>query len=289
MKQTRKNKFRRKRALTREVVVRRVRRTARGIGALLLLAGVSAGFVFAYDCFTQSDQFRVRTIAVSGNQRLDRQAILNAAGIDADTNILALNLTLARKRLLAQPWIADAAIGRDIPSRLHITVREETSLALLATSDGTGYLVNPEGRIFKRADAADANGPWPRVRGIDDGDLPAAGRPVSRGMQAVVELLRLSREAGSPLPYADIAEIFLDREIGLSLTLRESPGDIRLGFGDYRRKAAALQALTAHLNARPDLAGCRMIDLYDINRIVVTLAPDDATSPGHEEVNVAGT
>jgi cell division protein FtsQ len=159
---------------------------------------------------------------------------------------------------------------------------------LLKTVAGTGYLVNPEGRIFKRADDGEA-GPWPQVTGLDDGDLPVAGRPASRGMQSVMQLLRLSREASSPLPYARIGTIVLDHEIGLSLSLRGTARTIRLGFGDYRDKAAALETLMARFERQPRLAACRMIDLYDIKRIVITLAPDDLTAPGHEEVNVAGT
>ena len=255
---------------------------------VLLLLGVSTGFIFVYDCFTQSEQFRAREVTVSGNQRLSRQAILAAAGIGPDTNILALNLSVAHKRLLAEPWIAEATIGRDIPSGLTIRVREEQPLALLTTGDASGYLLNPQGRIFKRVDDGEI-GPWPRVSGIDDGDLPAPGRPISRGLAAVMALLELAREPSSPLPFADIEEIVLDHEIGLSLSFRGSPRTIRMGFGQYDQKAAVLDELMRRFANRPRLAACKMIDLYDINRIVITLDPDAPEATGPEEVQVAGT
>lgn len=288
MKQTRKNRFRRKKALTRAVVIRRVRRALGVIAGMLLLAGVSAGFVFAYDYFTQSGHFTVRRIEVQGNQRLTRQAILDRAGIDPDTNILALNLSVARRRLLADPWVAGARIARDIPSGLKITVTEQQALARLQSGDDAEYLLNADGRIFKRADELD-RGDWPRITGLDDGDLPVAGRPVTKGMQAVMQLLRLSRETTSPLPYARIRDIAVDREIGISVTLRESRRTIRLGFGNYRAKCAVLDRLTARFGSDPRLADCKMIDLYDINRIVITRAPDSAADPDKEEVKVAGT
>lgn len=287
-KQTRKNRFRRKKKLTRAVLLRRIGLALKAVSAGLALAGVSAGFIFAYDYFTQSAHFMVQQIDVSGHQRLSREAILDAAGIDTGTNILALNMTVARKRLLAEPWIAGATIGRDIPSALLITVQEEQPLALLKTGDARGYLLNPDGRIFKRADDRDV-GDWPNISGLDDGDLPAAGRPVTRGMQAVMQLLRLSREKDSPLPYTQIQNIAVDREIGLTVTLRGSARMMRLGFGHYREKCAVLGQLMDRFAADRRMAACRMIDLYDINRIVITLAPDDPAEPAREEVKVAGT
>ncbi|BBO82951.1 hypothetical protein DSCO28_35170 [Desulfosarcina ovata subsp. sediminis] len=288
MKPTRKNRFRKDKTRHRATLRRRIRSASLASLVGLALVATSAAFILAYDYFTQSRHFRVRQIEVDGQRRLDRQHILAVAGIGPETNILALNLTVARKRLLADPWIAEAAISRDIPSGLHVSVREEDPLALMEMPDKEGFLINTAGRIFKRETHSDT-GPWPQVQGLDHRDLPVPGRPVTHAFQAVMDLLTLAREKNSPLPLAQIRRIHLDRQIGATVFVGDAGQAIKLGFGHFREKCAALGALHRQMHADSRLANCQTIDLFDINRIVITMAPAASSDSASEEVKVAGT
>ncbi|GAB6904826.1 hypothetical protein JCM12296A_06600 [Desulfosarcina cetonica] len=256
--------------------------------SILALLTTSAAFIFAYDYFTQSRQFEARHIAVDGQKRLSAERVLEIAGITPGCNILDLNLSVARKRLIADPWIADATVRRDIPSGLQVSIQEEDPLALLEMKDTSGFLVNRQGRVFKRADALDT-GAWPRVQGLDRADLPVGELPDSRAFLGVKKLLLLTREKGSALPFAHIRQIRMDSQIGATVYMGETQRAIKLGFGHYREKLAALGELMTGMQADSRLADCQTIDLFNINRIVITLAPGDLADPALEEVNVAGT
>jgi cell division protein FtsQ len=279
----RKNRFKKSKQ------VRRARLRDRAVFAIkaalgaLALVGVSAAFIFAYDCFVQSNQFQARRIAVSGQNRLSRQRILAIAGVGPRTNILALNLTIARKRLLAAPWIAGATVSREIPSGLRIHIEEEKPLALLEMDDGRKFLINTAGRVFKQEADAYAES-LPRVQGLSYTDLPVAGRTAGEAFSAVMTLLRLTREAGSALPFADIRRIRMDRDIGASVYTGGGKRCVELGFGSYRQKVKALGSLMAWLKADRRRIRWRVIDLFDVNRIVITPAAAGANASKGEEV-----
>lgn len=283
MKAIRKNRFKKEKTLRRTRWRVRLRLTLRAAGGTLALAAVSSGFIFIHDYFTQSPQFLARDIAVRGNQRLSQEQVLTVAGVDAQTNILSLNLSTTRKRLLAEPWIADAVVSRQIPAGVHIVIREEQPLAYLKMDDGGGYLINEAGEVFKRAANPDDR-TLPTIQGLNPADLPVSGRPDSEAFRAVMTLLKLTREQDSPLPYTDLHRILMDREIGATVYTGASDRAIKLGYGRYRDKCVALNHLMARLKRDSRMARCQVIDLFDVDRIVVTLAPAGPSGSDEEEV-----
>ena len=283
MKATRKNRFKKEKIIRRSRLQARMRLTLRTVAGVLALAMLSLGFIFVHDYFTQSPHFLAREIAVHGTQRLSREHVLTVAGIDPRTNILSLNLSTTRKRLLADPWIADAVVSRQIPSGVQISIREEQPLAFLELGDHKGYLVNVAGKVFNLAQRLDGQN-LPTVQGLSPADLPAPGRPDSVAFRAVRSLLQLSREKGSPLPFADLRRIRMDREIGATVFMGASDRAIKLGYGRYREKCVTLKHLMARMKRDSRMVRCRVIDLFDIDRIVVTLAPVGPSGSDQEEV-----
>lgn len=74
--------------------------------------------------------FRIASIALTGEQQLTREDILNIAGISGRSSLLFLDANEARARLKANPWIADATILKLFPDRLHIAITERRAFAL---------------------------------------------------------------------------------------------------------------------------------------------------------------
>lgn len=280
MKTTRKNRFKKNRPARRaRLRDRAVFITQALLGALALIV-VSGAFVFAYDYFTQTRHFQARQIVVTGMQHLNRQQTMAIAGVGLQTNILAVNLTTTRKRLIADPWIADAVVSREIPSGLRIHIQEEVPLAHLDMGDGKGFLINVAGNVFKREDGSRIHG-LPRVQGLSYADLPVSSRPTTEAFGAVMRLLRQAGEKNSPLSLSGLGRIRMDREIGATLYIGEDNRAVKLGFSGYREKCAALGHLMARLRRDSRLNGYRAIDLFDVNRIVITLAP---VGSDHKEV-----
>ena len=250
MKPTRKNRFRKNKQVRRDLWRLRAAFTARVLFGVLLLAVASAGFILVYDYFMQTPHFQARRIDVTGLQRLNQTQVLEIAGIGQRTNILSVNLATTRKRLLVHPWIAAAKVSRDIPSGLSIDIREETPLARLEMSGGQGFLINVAGKVFKRDDGPDSRG-LPRVQGLSHVDLPVVGQPASKAFSAAMTLLRLAMEKENPFSLANIRRIHVDREIGATVYTGYTGQDnraLKLGFGDYRQKCAALGHLMSRLD-----------------------------------------
>jgi len=283
LKPKRKNRFKKKRQAERAKLRSRIGAGLRVLLGAAVLLGGSAAFILAHDYFTQTGQFKASRIDVTGNQRLSRQQVLEIAGIGEEANILAVNLAATRKRLLAEPWIAEATVSRKIPSGLLLQVREERPLALMAMEAGEGFLINNEGRIFKRQEPADQGG-MPRIHGLSHADLPVDGAPRTASYEAVMSLLALAGKNDGLLSLAGIRRIQVDREIGITVFIGEHSRAIKLGFGRYRQKYETLEKLMAKLKKEGRLENFTAIDLFDIDRIVVTLASAGPSDEDNKEV-----
>ena len=153
-----------------------LRRLATGFYVIAGAAAVlitSVLFIFAYDLITQCDYFKANSLKIEGVRRLSQKEVLEVARVKKGMNVLAINLGMARKRLLAQPWIANAEIRREIPTGLYIKVQEHTPVAIIDL--GRKFLINENGRIFKEwtdADPADL----PLVSGLAAGDVRIHGK-----------------------------------------------------------------------------------------------------------------
>ena len=247
---------------------------------------VSLFFVFVHDVFTQSEHFRARHIQVEGGQRLDARTLQTVAGVRPGINVLSVNLSAARKRLLAHPWIAEAEVRREIPSTLGIRIREHVPVAVVDV--GKKFLLNTEGEIFKEWEPADPGG-LPVVSGLKASDLRPAdrtgaastpGRPglraaappaaaPSRPMDAVMQVLARAGESGSVLPAREIRMIRVDRELGITVLAYEEAKSIRLGYDDYAPKLRLLADLLAFFKTQPGMMDFERIDLTDAHRVIV--------------------
>jgi cell division protein FtsQ len=282
-KTTRKNRFRKTRQIRQARWRGRIAAALRWVTGVLALAVTSGAFIFAYDYFTQSRQFQVQRIEITGIQRLSRQQVLAVAGIGAQSNILSVNLSVTRKRLLADPWIADATVSRLIPSGLQLHITEQRPLALLDMGGDQGFLINADGEVFKRQAPASIDG-LTRIEGLTHADLPVAGESPSKALEAVMSLLHLVGRPDSAVSIADIRRIRMDRDIGATIYTGKQDRAVKLGFGRYRQKWDALAPLLDSLRKDRRLEQYRIIDLYDVNRIVITLASADASDADDKEV-----
>ena len=247
------------------------------IMAVAAVAAVSAFFILVHDILTQCDYFKISRMTIEGAQRLTEKEILQHAQVDKGMNILAVNLSLVRKRLIAHPWIAEAGVSREIPSGLRIWIEEHTPLAVLDV--GQKFLINHSGKIFKAWDSSDP-ADLPVVRGLNVLDLPPVygqinssegdiARSLTAPFKAVMKVLWLGRQQGSVLPNRLISQIRVDRQIGLTLHAFDRIKTINLGYDDYDGKYHMLAKLFSYLKHQPSVSDFDHIDLNNLNRVVV--------------------
>jgi len=239
---------------------------AQAVGFLLALTVMSLGFVLCHDFLTQYDYFNARELVVSGGSRLSVDEIIRQANIQRGINILSLNLTKTRKRLLAHPWIEEADVSRKLPNEIHIQIKEQQAMAILDL--GRKFIINADGVIFKEWGPVDPNS-LPVITGLQFSDINSPGTRRTPTFEAVMTVLTLGRQGDSVLPNKIVRRIRVDREIGLTVHAFGENKQIKLGYDNYAGKYENLKNILFHLRARSVFPDFSTIDLNDLNRVVV--------------------
>jgi len=131
-------------------------------GSVLLIAGALAyGAVIgehvpaamdwaknARDVAANALGFRIAAISLSGEKEVSREEILTTAGVTGRVSLLFLDADAARKQLLANPWIGDAAVLKLYPNRLQITITERHAFALWQ-KDGRVSVIAADGTVLE--------------------------------------------------------------------------------------------------------------------------------------------
>jgi cell division protein FtsQ len=136
------------------------------IGAVVVLAFGGAGFVLQHSGRLDAWEPRlaatgielgakfglvVDNIEVDGRVMTSKTAILRAVGADRGTPILAVSPSQAKAQLETLPWVRSAAVERQLPDTIHITIVERTPLAFwqrqgkLALVDRDGTVITDQG------------------------------------------------------------------------------------------------------------------------------------------------
>ena len=92
--------------------------------------------------------FRIAAVSLTGSKEVSREEILTIAGVTGRASLLFLDADAARARLLANPWIADAAVLKLYPDRLQITVTERLAFAIWQ-KDGRVSVIAEDGTVLE--------------------------------------------------------------------------------------------------------------------------------------------
>src|SRR5271170_3100096 len=109
---------------------------------------VTDWFKDARDIAANSLGFRIAAISLSGEKEVSREEVLTTAGVSGRASLLFLDADAARARLMANPWIADAAVLKLYPDRLQITVTERQAFALWQ-KDGQVSVIAADGTVLE--------------------------------------------------------------------------------------------------------------------------------------------
>lgn len=82
------------------------------------------------DAVANAAGFRIASVSLAGPKQVSRAEIFRAAGVTDHASLMFLDAEVARERVKAIPWIADASIRKLYPDRLQITVSEREAFAL---------------------------------------------------------------------------------------------------------------------------------------------------------------
>jgi cell division protein FtsQ len=205
--------------------------------------------------------FGLRETQVRGVKELTEKDVLALADLKPAQNLLAVNADAIRDRVRKSPWIKDVFVGRELPKRLVIEVRERTAIALLKKGDGF-YLMDADGLAFKKLETG------------DESDLPALtgcyrdGRPNEPLLTKAIDLFNYLSTADGLFSIKSIAEVNGDEILGFSI-FTDSGLCLRLGFDHYDNKIRRLKPVLTDLEKRNVNLKYVMIDLTDPTKITV--------------------
>lgn len=275
-KRQRKNRLKTHLDQRRQLRRQRLGKAFRILAGLLLVPALGLGLIFVHDLLTQCRFFQIAQIDVSGGEQLTQAQLCRQAEVAPGMNLLSINLVNTRKRLLAHPWVADAAVRREFPDHLRIWVQEHHPLAVLELD--RPLLLDTAGQVFKIAEPAETMG-LPRITGLDYGDVPAGqddGGPVFTAARSLLQ-------TGAMHFSGAIDRIRVDPDAGLTLWTDATDGAIIVGFGNYVKKFNRLAQVMAYLEHHLPGQHMERIDLTDINRVVVAPRRDKPTAEGPKE------
>ncbi|MFB3071969.1 MAG: cell division protein FtsQ/DivIB [bacterium] len=219
-----------------------------------------------------SPLFLASDVEVRGLKNLEREGLLKRTGLEPAPNLLALDLSEATSRLLAEPWVERVKLERHLPSRLIVEVVEREAVAVVRAPGRSGaveVLVDGEGMVLRAAKADDrlrfpvlvgAQGPAPNP-GIRFADPKvASGLAV---LQATEGLPLMGRRSLAVVDCTYTGRIVLKG--------RGSQAVVAVRGGDLERKFARLKTLAVELKRRH--GNIRYIDL-SFDRLVIVKGGD---------------
>ena len=246
-------------------------------GMLSLLFGtlgivcLSLLLILGHDIMTQGDMFAAKQIVVLGNHQLSEARVLSLSGVEPGVNIFAVNLSLARKRLLSDGWIAEARVGREIPDRLVIRVREHVPIAILDL--GRKYIMSREGTIINEFSETDSPG-LPLVTGLYYSDLPLDGDSPREPFVSLLQVLMIAQKDKGPLSLSRLERIDVDRDLGITLHADGPVETARIGFQRFAEKYARIDRLLGYLDRGPSDQALEIIEIESDGRIVAGPFPE---------------
>jgi cell division protein FtsQ len=202
----------------------------RKIAAIAFIATVLLGA--AAVTLTRSPFFYAHAIEVRGTSHVARADVLRIAAITPKTNVFTLDAGAAEHRLERDPWIAEATITKDLPSRLVIDIHERVVVAVVGWG-GIIRLVADDGALLEAALPRVAVG-LPVIASTEEGvePAPSAVEGAARAIAAMAPTLRHR---------IDGVSILADGQLRVGLS---SGADVAYGEAvDLPEKAMALRAL----------------------------------------------
>ena len=213
---------------------------------------------------------RVDRIVVRGNERISRDEVLAAlSGLRGD-NILLADLEQWRARLVASPWVRDAALRRSLPATVEVVVWERQPIGI-GRINGDMFLVDERGIVIDRYGPQYADFDLP----IIDGLAAARGNNAAMTDDARAELAArvIAELKARPAVAARLSQVDVSNAHDAAVILSGDPAVIQLGEDQF------LQRLQAYLDLAPALhervESIDHVDLRFDDRIYVRPAKAD--------------
>jgi len=272
----------------------RRRRPWRGVAVgLVKYSAVAAFAAFVVyrggDVAAQARMLQIDRVVVRGNSRLSTGEVLALLNGLRGENLVWSDLGAWRRRLLASPWVRDAALRRSLPSTVEVVVSEREPIGI-GRVDGALYLVDDRGAIIDEYGPQYGDLDLPVIDGLAGPHAPAA---VGEDPHAELAARLLVALRAKPPLLRRISQVDVRDAHNAAVILTADPAVLYVGEERFVQRLESYLDLAAAL--REQVATIDYVDLRFDNRIYVkpvsatASRKRDAAAPGERGKAAAGT
>jgi len=247
----------------------------------LLVALGAYGAYRGSEAVMQARVLEVDRIVVQGNVRMPNGEVLAVLDGLRGENIVWTDLEAWRLRLMASPWVREAALRRRLPSTVEVTVSERVPMAI-ARLNRNLYLVDEGGAVIDAYGPQYADLDLPIVDGLTvaPGEIGATapdGAPVADEIRAELAARVIGSLGAAPDLARRLSQVDVSDRYNVALILAGDPAVIHVGHERFLPRLQSYVALAAALRERvPDI---EHVDLRFEDRIYVRPARASGVSP----------
>jgi cell division protein FtsQ len=270
---------------SRRAAQHRARRALAVLSRVILLA-VSCAAIYAGTreaarrLFFENSDYQLKTIELQTDGTLQREQILNAAGLHEGKNIFRVNLARVHDLIQQLPQTDEVQVVRKLPSEIDIRVVERKPVAWITsekeisdpfTSD-SAFLVDARGVLMKEKKLLPEYLGLPVILGCSSESLEAGKIVESSAAKTALELVRLSARSFLQMRF-QIREIDVSEAYRLLVTDKDH-SRVTFGYNDLEGQLRRLEQFLVYCDdSKQELA---TLNLLVQRNIPVTFAPRPA-------------
>ena len=227
--------------------------------ALLLFVGYRATRSVLH-----ADALTITRISVSGNSRLSKGEVVALLDGIRGANMLTVDLESWRQKLLASPWVADAAIRRVLPGTVNVVIAERQPMGIGRVNDEL-YLIDLHGAIIDQFGPNYSEFDLPIIDGL--AAAPRDNGPLIDEARAALAARVLSALQARPALAKRVSEIDVNDVRDAVLILKGDTAMVRVGTEQFAERLQSYLDLAPALRER--VTGIDYVDLRFDERVYV--------------------
>jgi cell division protein FtsQ len=234
-----------------------------GVATLVCAVGVY-GLSRLVDLAMAAEALTVTRITVSGNSRISRGEVLALLEGIQGASMVTADLEAWRLKLLSSPWVADAALRRELPGTLTVVISERDPIGIGRIGD-TLYLIDQRGTIIDEFGPNYAVFDLPIIDGL--AAAPQPGGALIDPSRAALAGRLLAELQGHPRLAGRVSQIDVTDVRDAAVILKSDTVLVRVGTERFAQRIQSYLDLAPALRDRvPDID---YVDLRFDERIYV--------------------
>ena len=236
---------------------------APGILACLVAAAAVVALVRGRALAGRFGVLQVEHVVVHGNERLSKGEVMGILDGLRGESLFGTDLDVWRRKLMASPWVRDAALRRSLPSTVDVGISERTPVGVSRVGDAM-YLVDERGILIDQYGPPYSDLDLPIVDGLATPSSDGASADSARAELAarIITSIRTRPDLSRKLSQVDVSDLH-----NASVILSGDPAIIYLGDDQFVQRLQQYVDVAAALRER--VPNIDYVDLRFDDRIYV--------------------